>query len=50
MLSELPRFVSIIQAEARLCGSVHDAIQGLQDSDFGVGLSGFAVLPHVALE
>ena len=34
-------FMFIIQQESRLCRTVYGAIQGLQDSDCGVGLSGF---------
>jgi len=40
-MSYLPGFVFIIQLESRVCGSVHGAIQGLQDSDRGLGLSAF---------
>ena len=34
-------FMFIIQQESRLCRTVYGAIQGLQDSDCGIGLSGF---------
>lgn len=42
MLYELSGFILTIEGKSRLCGSVHGAIQGLQDSDHGLGLSGFS--------